>query len=662
MLNKLMLGQKIFGGFLVCALLVLAAGLTGIVMIDRLSSSSNEIIEKRMPLVQGAAKAELSIIEVIAKGQQYVNAQDLQSIEQEIHGQLMIFEKMMSALSQENRDVAGHVDEILNIYAGFKSAVNDLLSAHQRKSEYTFSFDGGAYDVRTFMWHIGIELNRWLSKLEDSAKYKVPFKGIMNADESEFSRWYQQYKVNDPQLNEMLVRFDKQNTRMYRFAQRVNNETDARKESRFQRGKSRYVFKAKAELAKIQDYITPLMDKLTKEENMALVAMEQSADQVRKAIHAFVVKVNQSVASSKADLEKESMSSSVLLWTTIVVSFGFAIIVALLLSRSITRSVKKSVALALQLAEGDLTNSLHSQRADECGQMLRAQSDMVEWLKKTITHINGIAEKIGSSAGSLSRVSEANAIGAQNQREETMQVASAIEQMACTVREVAQNAASASDAAKNADTEAESGKNQVMSAIVVIKELSDEINEASNVVAALESETINVGTVLSVIKEIAEQTNLLALNAAIEAARAGEQGRGFAVVADEVRTLASRTQESTLEIETMIDRLQSGARSAVSSMSVSCERAQGTVAQAEKTGVSLSAINEAVTRINDMNQLIASAAEEQLGVAEEINRNIVNISAVSDQSASLASGTAQSSEQLASLSNELKQELARFKL
>jgi methyl-accepting chemotaxis protein len=248
------------------------------------------------------------------------------------------------------------------------------------------------------------------------------------------------------------------------------------------------------------------------------------------------------------------------------------------------------------------------------------------------------------------------------QQSETSQVVTAMNEMTATVQEVARHATEAAAAASNADHASVDGKKVVLSTMNAIEALSSEVHSAANVISQLEKDSENIGTVLDVIKGIAEQTNLLALNAAIEAARAGEQGRGFAVVADEVRTLASRTQQSTQEIQTMIENLQVGAQSAVKVMDESRAKAEDSVSQAAKAGGSLEEITHSVSQINDMNTQIATAAEEQSAVAEEINRNIVNISEIVDRTADGANQTSIASEELASLAAQLQQLVNQFKV
>jgi methyl-accepting chemotaxis protein len=262
----------------------------------------------------------------------------------------------------------------------------------------------------------------------------------------------------------------------------------------------------------------------------------------------------------------------------------------------------------------------------------------------------------------LTVVTEETRKGADKQQQETDEVAIAVNEMSASGQEVARNANSAADAAHNADVAADNGRQVVGHTIEAIDSLANEVKEAGAVIDRVEQDSESIGGVLDVIRGIAEQTNLLALNAAIEAARAGEQGRGFAVVADEVRTLASRTQQSTAEIQSMIERLQSGTREAVNVMDQSRQMAENTVGQAAKAGTSLEEINAAVTSIKDLNSQIACSAEEQSSVAEEINQKVTRISDITDQTAAGAQQTSSASNELNQLAETLKSLVGQFKV
>jgi methyl-accepting chemotaxis protein len=340
-----------------------------------------------------------------------------------------------------------------------------------------------------------------------------------------------------------------------------------------------------------------------------------------------------------------------------VVSGLFAFITV----RGIGGSVHDLEQAATRMADGDLTAQVGPRGNDELARIARAFNRLSERFRQSLGKVSVSTAELALAARQLSAVSEETSHGIGQQQSGTDQVATAMHEMTATVQEVARNTTSAADAARQADSVAQSGASEVRQTVTAINALASEVGRAAQVIQKLSEDSKQIGVVLDVIRGVAEQTNLLALNAAIEAARAGEQGRGFAVVADEVRTLASRTQQSTQEIQEMIHRVQTGADDAVAVMLQGSKQAQASVDQAARAGGSLELIAEAVSRINDMNAQIASAAEEQTAVAEDINRNIVTISQVGVQTATGARQTATASEELARLAAELQQNIGQFR-
>ena len=314
------------------------------------------------------------------------------------------------------------------------------------------------------------------------------------------------------------------------------------------------------------------------------------------------------------------------------------------------------------MAEGDLTVEVKIDSQDEMQYIATDMNMMIEKTNALVSQVISAANQVVLSSDQSGASSEDTRDGVNQQNMELELVATAMNEMSATVHEVANNAASTAEATRNADKEANNGRAVVNQTIQSINTLSSEMQQASSVIKQLEEDTKSIGTVLDVIRGIAEQTNLLALNAAIEAARAGEQGRGFAVVADEVRTLASRTQDSTQEIQAMIEKLQQGSRNAVKVMDEGMEQTEKTVTQAAEAGATLQSITEAVDHITQMNEQIASAAEEQSSVAEEINRNVVNVRDIAENTVSNANQTAQSSTALKNVAAQLQSLVAEFKV
>jgi len=335
---------------------------------------------------------------------------------------------------------------------------------------------------------------------------------------------------------------------------------------------------------------------------------------------------------------------------------------AMMLTRSIVRPLSSAVSAAESVAQGDLTRPIETHGNDEVSRLLKALATMQQNLRETLQGISGSATQLATAADELNAVTLDSTQGLQQQNNEIEQAATAVNQMTAAVEEVARNAVSTSDATRQSSESAHLGQVRVSETATAINALASDVQQTGELVQSLANQSQDIGKVLDVIRAIAEQTNLLALNAAIEAARAGESGRGFAVVADEVRALAYRTQQSTQEIEQMVQGMRSGSSLALDSMQASTARATTTLALAERAGEALQTITASVHEIHERNLVIASAAEEQAQVAREVDRNLVNIRDLSVRSAAGADQTSASSHELSQLANALQGMVRRFQL
>ncbi len=349
---------------------------------------------------------------------------------------------------------------------------------------------------------------------------------------------------------------------------------------------------------------------------------------------------------------------------TVAISIVLALLIPFIIGRSVTKPVNQLTERLREVAhgDGDLTLRLDDSAKDETGEAARSFNQFMEKLSGTIKHVSQSAEKLGKSSEQAILVMEKTLSNVENQRDETMMVSNAMEEMRTATEHVAQNTSEAAKVAESARTRVSDGKLAAVDTQDIIKQLANEMTNASSVIQALASETDNIGNVLEAIRGIAEQTNLLALNAAIEAARAGDTGRGFAVVADEVRSLAQRTQSSTGDIQNLVESLQAEAKNAVESMekgSISTERC---LEKSSETANALEDASQAVNSISDLNTQIASTAEEQSAAAEQIKQSVANITEIANEASKGTAETASANQTIAKGVIDLHTTLNQFQV
>ncbi len=387
-------------------------------------------------------------------------------------------------------------------------------------------------------------------------------------------------------------------------------------------------------------------------------ARQEMTDQQKE-----IVRISDALYQFQLDrLNIESGEARNRLIISTVLALLLGIVAAWLITRQIILPLRTTLADIERIASGDLTATTAVTRRDELGALQKGIQQMGTILRELIGGIRDGVSQISSAAEQLSAVTMQTSAGVNSQKEETDQVATAMHEMSATVQEVARNAELAAQAATDADREAREGDRVVAEVVAQIERMASEVIRSSEAMTALQSDSDKIGSVMNVIRAVAEQTNLLALNAAIEAARAGEAGRGFAVVADEVRGLAQRTQKSTEEIEGLVTALQNGTQQVSAIMQNSRSLTESSVELTRSAGTSLARITSTVSNIQAMNQQIATAAEEQSAVAEEISRSVVNVRDVSEQTAAASEETAASSVELARLGSHLQTMVSRFRI
>ncbi|KTT11528.1 chemotaxis protein [Pseudomonas oryzihabitans] len=399
---------------------------------------------------------------------------------------------------------------------------------------------------------------------------------------------------------------------------------------------------------------------LTEARQLVQQSMAQLGIRMNACIETLRDAVQQDIQTASTEADTTYGRSTTVTWLAILLALALTALLAWRLTRSFAGPIAEAVAAARTIATGDLTQPLDSRGKDEAAQLLQAMQQMQGQLRETLAHIGDSASQLASAAEEMTAVMQESAQGLQQQNNEIELAATAVTEMSQAVEEVAGNAGSTSTDSRQAAQTAAQGQRQLGETLGAIEALTEQVLGASSQARELETQTRDISQVLDVIRAVAEQTNLLALNAAIEAARAGEAGRGFAVVADEVRALAKRTGDSTSEIEKMIGSIQQGTGQTVDALLSSADQARQTREQAQAANAGLAAIAGAVSGIDERNLLIASAAEQQAQVAREVDRNLVRIRDLSVQTAAGAEQTRGASQQLADLATTLSGQVRRF--
>ncbi|MCD7040627.1 methyl-accepting chemotaxis protein [Pseudomonas sp. MAFF 311095] len=432
-------------------------------------------------------------------------------------------------------------------------------------------------------------------------------------------------------------------------------------------GERELLNKLKANVATYLSIVTQMVALVNKDQQQEAIDLLTSrlAPQgtvLNKSLEDLIV-FNQNGVEAAADAAAQMYASAQwIVGLIIVVALIATLLLAWLLTRSITAPLGQALTVARTIAGGDLSQPIAVSGKDEPAQLLTALATMQAQLQGTIRGISESAQQLASAAEEMSSVMEQSTRGLQAQNDEIEQAATAVTEMSAAVDEVAGNAVSSAEASQASDEDSKHGHYQISETISSIQNLVDEVLGASNKAEGLAVQAQDISKVLEVIRGIAGQTNLLALNAAIEAARAGEAGRGFAVVADEVRSLAQRTQDSTEEIEQMIVGIQRGTQDTVEALNSSADHAGQTLQRANSAGSALEKITAAISQISQRNLVIASAAEQQALVARDVDRSLVNIRDLSTQTAAGATQTSAASQELSRLAVDLNGLVTRFVL
>jgi len=671
---NLTVAMKIIGGFAIISILLILTSVISFFSLNTISDSTNQQNQLAIPTLKGSNKLSLELGQMANSTLKGFYQSDLTLLEENLNSYKAIdaqfvpaFKKLKTLVQNEN-DLISNLNKVTQAFESFEHEAlavfeNRKVSIEQGiiLKDKVSSLEEMADDAVTLLLDLA-DHDLADSKLQRAISLSEQLENQFNAIVSSSLEYSDTLSDSTAELIESEISFSlegAQSSVNEIIAELTMNDIESIAEELSESFSS-----IEGLLSADAGILFHKRSQLTANQQAKdmLKALEEDTVKANEILDKQVELANQATIAS-GELVKSSVSSGKNL--TIIIAIG-SIIIAVVIARytliSITRPLSRVNDMLNIVSSGDLSRKLDESGKDEFAQLSKNCNLLIDSLRNLIEGIVNRSSQLAAAAEQTSAVTAESTTAIEEQRNQVEQAASATTEMSSTSQSVLSSANDALGEIKHADDEAErvktiSGRNRQ-----TIEQLASEVDSAAQVINQLQQDSASIGGILDVIRGIAEQTNLLALNAAIEAARAGEQGRGFAVVADEVRTLASRTQESTSEIQTMIESLQSGAGKAVTVMDAGKSKASDCVNQSEEADKALETITHAVHEAFDRSSQIATAAEEQSVVAHEISENLESIVAIAEQTTAGSQQTAASSSEVARLSEELQQSVQEFKL
>lgn len=671
---KLTVAIRIFGGFAFITILLLVISISSLFTLNNINDATYKVNELAIPSVSGSNQLKVQLTQMgnlSLKAYYQTELSPLAANKAEFEEASKLFNKQLKnliAVVQQHNEPAGNLREIESKFVTFSSDIEELFNA--RKSSIDIkanlvdtvdTLEEKADDAATLLLDLA-DRDDADTRLKSVLAIGSKIEGYLNAVVSLSF----EYRDNIKPDTESIIAKEISNAMesLTSEYQAINNELQAKglsdlaEELTDSFGGVNRLLSSNGEVFTLKNAQLSALKKATD----TLASSQEAINEEYAVIDKELAAVNAITKEVKQLVEDKVSSGNTQTIIIMIASIIASIVIARITLLSITRPLDRVNEMLNVVASGDLTRKLDDKGTDEFAELSKNCNKLIDSLRELIQSIISRSTQLAAAAEQTSAVTAQSTSAIEEQRNQVEQAASATTEMSSTSRSVLDSANDALTEIKHADDEAERVKKISSENKHTIEALASEVESASQVINKLQQDSSSIGGILDVIRGIAEQTNLLALNAAIEAARAGEQGRGFAVVADEVRTLASRTQESTQEIQNMIEVLQTGAEKAVTVMNVGKSQASTCVEQSEVAANALETITHAVHEAYDRSEQIASAAQEQSVVAHEISENLESIVAIAEQTTAGSKQTATSSSEVARLAEELQESVQEFKV